>query len=316
MKFPRLWRQALLMGAAAFLISGCTLPWKKEQSGIQVQMTDGSSAQVYLDSLHLGQTPIQTQELRPGTYQLRIEPETQGKQAYESQIHLYPGSMSQILWSFSSDQPVGTGDILELEPLPSKERAELSVSTVPEGASISLNSTTYGLSPVILDEVQAGQYSLTINAVGHLKKTMQVQIQNGYRLHIYSRLEKDTPGDAAAPAPSAEASPTPAPSPTTTSPTSAPSILPSPTPVPRGSTATSSAQTSTTKPAKPYVTIKETGTGWLRVRAEANSAAAEVARVNVNESFPYKSTLNGWYEIEYAAGKTGWISGQYGDLQR
>ncbi len=282
-------------------------------------MTDGSSAQIYLDSLHLGQTPIQTQDLRPGTYSLRIEPEVAGKQAYESQIHLYPGSMSQILWSFAGEQPVGTGDILELEPLPSRERAELSVTTVPEGASISLNSTTYGLSPVILDEVQAGQYSLTINAVGHLKKTMQVQIQNGYRLHIYSRLEKDDPNATPSPTPSQEvvATPTPDTTPASSAPTS---ILPSPSPTPRSASATASSsaqtRTSTTKPAKPYVTIKETGTGWLRVRDQANSAGQEVARVNVGESFPYKSTLNGWFEIEYSPGKTGWMSGQFGELVR
>lgn len=306
-------RRVFLLLCAAVLLAGCSVPWKKEQAGIQVQMTDGGTAQVYLDTLHLGQTPIQTQDLKPGTYQLRIEPEKAGKTAYEGQIHLYPGSLTSVLWSFSGQEIVGTGDVLELEPLPSKERAELSVTTVPEGASVSLNSTTYGLSPVILDEVQPGQYSLTIHAVGHIKKTMSVQIQSGFRLHMYSRLEKEGSGEELS-------SPTPSPSPASEMPSPSPSsqtnttTVPSPSPTPRG-VSTASPQPSAL-PEKPYVTIKDTGTGWLRVRSEASSAAEEVARVNVGESFTYKSTLNGWFEIEYTSGQTGWISGQYGNLTR
>lgn len=312
------WRRIFLIGCASVLLSGCTVPWKKEFAGILVQMTDGSNAQVYLDSVHLGQSPVEKQDFRPGTYQLRIEPEGQGKQPYETQVHLYPGSKTTILWSFASQSELtGTGDILELEPLPSKERSELSVITSPEGASVNLNSTTYGLSPVILDEVDPGQYTLSIQAVGHLQKSMSVALQKGYRLHVYSRLEKEKDGQAPAAealpaAPSPEPVPTPSPATRTTT-------LPSPSPISRTSLQASSSATTTSFPgvvSKPYVTIKETGTGWLRVRDQANSAGQEVAKVNVGQNYPYISTLNGWFEITYETGKNGWISGQYATLVR
>lgn len=301
-----------LIFVSTLFLSACTLPWQKELSGLQVQIPDGTTTQVYLNDLHLGQAPINNQDLKPGTYKLRLEPSgTTGKQAYETQIDLYSGSITSVLWSFTADNPSGTGDILELEPLPSATRAELSVITVPEGASVLLNSTTYGLSPVVLDDITPGEYSLTLNTVGHVKKTLPVQVQPGFRLHIYSRLEKE----AAATAQPEETI-------TDTTATSGAQLLsapqgsllsPSPSPTPKAGAAPSSPRT---LPAKPYVTIKDTGTGWLRVRSEASSAGAEVSRVDVGASYPYKSTLNGWYEIEYETGKTGWISGQFGDIVR
>jgi hypothetical protein len=312
------WRRLFLIGCASVLLSSCTVPWKKEFAGILVQMTDGSKAQVYLDSVHLGQSPVEKQDFRPGTYQLRIEPEEAGKQPYETQIHLYSGSKTTILWSFASQSELtGTGDILELEPLPSKERSELSVITSPEGASVNLNSTTYGLSPVILDEVEPGQYTLSIQAVGHLQKSMSVALQKGYRLHVYSRLEKEKDGQVPAAETALETpSPEPVPSP---SPVTKTTTLPSPSPISRTSLQASSSATTTNFPgvvSKPYVTIKDTGTGWLRVRDQASNAGVEVAKVNVGQNYPYISTLNGWFEITYETGKNGWISGQYATLVR
>lgn len=305
MQIRRIGMLSVLILLSTVLFSACSVrfPWQKSVAGLQIQVTDGGSAQIFLDDLHLGQSPIQEEGLKPGVYRLRIEPEANDKQAYETQIRLYPGSITSALWSFAGNMPTGTGDILELEPLPSDSRAELSVITVPEGASVLLNDTTYGLSPVILDEIDPGEYSLTINAVGHVKKTLPVQVQPGYRLNIFSRLESDSTGSQAA-------SPTPQATPETTD-----SLQPTPTPSVNPSGVTR-ATPGPTLPPKPYVTITETGTGWLRVRSEASSAGEELAQIDVGTNHPYKSTLNGWYEIEYEPGKTGWISGQYATIVR
>ncbi len=312
------WQRVFFVLLSSVLLSACSVPWKKEFSGIMVQMTGSEKAQVYLDSVHLGQTPVEKQDFRPGTYQLRIEPETPGRQPYETQIHLYTGSKTTVMWSFASSEPTGTGDILELEPLPSKERSELSVITAPEGASVMLNTSTYGLSPVILDEVEPGAYTLGIQAVGHMQKSMNVSLQKGYRLHVYSRLERE--GDV--PLPSAPPTPSPSPSILQPEPEITPSptaTLPSPSPVSRSALQENSNEPSTSFPGtttKPYVTVKDTGTGWLRVRDQANSAGQEVGRLTVGENYPYVSTMNGWFEVTYAPGKTGWISGQYATLVR
>lgn len=61
----------------------------------------------------------------------------------------------------------------------------------------------------------------------------------------------------------------------------------------------------------PQVLIKDTPTGWLRVRESASTAATEVSRVDPGGKYPFLEEENGWYKIEYEEGKKGWISGQY-----
>lgn len=303
------------------MLAGCSnLPWQKQFSGLQVKMTDGTVAQVYLDGLHLGQTPLEKRSIRPGTYTFRLESNDSGKQPYETQIHLYPNTFTSVLWNFRVSEIGGAGDILELEPLASKDRAELSVITVPEGANISLDTTSYGLSPVIVDSVAPGTYDLSIDAVAHVEKAIQVQIQPGSRLHVFSRLAKEagalgTESSAGADSgrtaeqgaelsqPEESSGQGTAAQPDTQGAPSARRQLPPENPEP--------AQLQ-----PPYVVIGSTPTGWLRVRSEPSSSGAEVARVEPEEKYPYKSTENGWYEIEYASGQLGWISGQYADIIR
>ena len=69
--------------------------------------------------------------------------------------------------------------------------------------------------------------------------------------------------------------------------------------------------TPTPAAAEKKVKIKETPTGWLRVREKPTRASPEVARVNPGQEYPYLDERDGWFEIEYQPGKTGWVSGRY-----
>ncbi len=312
--WKRISASVVILVTSAVLLSGCSLPGQKDFSGLQVEITSGSVSQIYLDGLHYGQTPFEKRDIRPGTYTLRIEPEDSGKKPYESQVHLYPNTLTSVLWSFDGPEPTGAGEILELEPLASKERTELSVITVPEGAKISLDTKSYGLSPAVVESVSAGQYTLSIEAVAHVKKAFGITLQPGYRLHVFSRLIKEnaalaTPESSSASA-QAKAEPTP-----DILQIQAPTASATPSPRPSPSASPSAPQPSQNIE-KPYAIIKETGTGWLRVRDQASSTGQEVGRVDVGLKYKYLSNLEGWYEIEYSPGKTGWISGQFADIIR
>ena len=73
-------------------------------------------------------------------------------------------------------------------------------------------------------------------------------------------------------------------------------------------------ETDADEPEKPYVEIKETPTGWLRVRSAPSTNATESGQVKPGETYSYlEEEENGWYKIEFE-GKPGWISGTYADL--
>src|SRR5690606_18308650 len=147
-------------------------------------------AQVYLDGLHYGHTPFEKKDIRPGTYTLRVEPGEKDKKPYETQIHLYPNTITSVMWSFKGAEPTGSGEIYELEPLASQDRSELSVITVPEGAKISLDTKSYGLSPVVVESAPVGSAALSIEAVAHVKKSTPIELMPGFRLNVFARLNK------------------------------------------------------------------------------------------------------------------------------
>lgn len=324
----------ILLIASSLALSACSLPGQKIFSGIKVEVTESMVAQVYLDGLHYGHTPFEKKDIRPGTYTLRLEPGEKDKKPYETQVHLYPNTMTSVMWSFKGFEPTGTGEIYELEPLASQDRSELSVITVPEGAKISLDNKSYGLSPVVVESAPVGSSALSIEAVAHVKKSTPIELMPGFRLNVFARLNKEDsalaqPGGGGVQAISPDTSNANSPDsvdsqgqvqadtlpssdslPTDTNPNA------SPLPAAADPLPSSARTTILSEPTKPYALIKETGTGWLRVRSQASSAGEEVARVDVGGKYKYYSNLEGWLEIEYEVGKTGWVSGQYADVIR
>lgn len=301
--------------------TGCSLPWRPAVGGLLVQISDGN-AQVYLNDTHVGADEVDKSDLKPGTYSLRLEPTTPGKQVFTTTIKINPGTSTSVLWSYASSDPLGTGDILELAQHSSKDNSELSVVAVPEGAVVSINDVTQGLAPVIVENPPTGNASLALRAVAHEEKTISINIPVGYRMTVTTRLARDVASLNASPAaslvaPAIEPTPTPAssPAPGIRSIPSPPPILASPTPATAASASANIIQGRSGLVA-PYITVKPTGTGWLRVRDQAGSSGQELAKIAEGGQFPYKSSQNGWYEIEYSLGKTGWVSGQYVDLVR
>lgn len=64
---------------------------------------------------------------------------------------------------------------------------------------------------------------------------------------------------------------------------------------------------------KTMVQIKETETGWLRVRKEANNSSVEIGRVKPKEKYEMLSEVKDWYQINLEASGSGWISAKYAE---
>jgi len=66
---------------------------------------------------------------------------------------------------------------------------------------------------------------------------------------------------------------------------------------------------------KPYVEIKDTPTGFLRVRQTASTGAKEIGRIQPGDKYPLLDKITGWYliKVDLEATTSGWISAQYAD---
>jgi len=131
---------------------------------------------------------------------------------------------------------------------------------------------------------------VTVTSVGFLTRTLQVKLTPGYRLITTMKLGL-SPGTGAAP-------------------TASPTATLTPSAGGQTKTATSSSA-SQTNPAKPFITIKDTPTGFLRVRMDPDTAATEAARVNPGDTYHVEASDSGWFEIKYDGTRVGWVSGQY-----
>jgi hypothetical protein len=295
------------LAAATLFLGACTNPLANlnlaKKSGLQV--TSIPQATVFLDGNALGTTPVREEDLAPGVHTIRLVPQDPTLLPYEAEIKLTPGVLTAIDRTLAASPEDAHGFTLSFEPLGNKREVIVDITTIPESATISVNNTPQGFTPKSLDTVTAGDHVILLSSPGFIDKTVRAKAVDGHRLTISVQLARapvpslpisqEATGSAT---PSAELSPEVSPTPTTRA------LSPTPTPTVAGS------QTATEKP---YVKIEETGTGWLRVRTSP-PGGEEVARVNVGETFPYLDSSQGWYQIEYAAGKEGWVSSQYATL--
>lgn len=253
---------------------------------------------VFLDNKHLGRSPLK-EKLKTGEYTLRLVPESAtGELApWQGKISVGANLLTYVNAVLSDSELSSAVDILWLEKSVAK-KPELSVITNPDGATVVVDDTTRGVTPLTMQDIDVGEHSLTIASPGFLTRTMKIKLTSGFKLIASLKLALSTAGAQPEPASaSAEISGTP-------TPTTKPGVTKSPTPT--GTAAKPD-------PQKPYALILDTPTGFLRVRMEPSTGATEAGRVNPGEKYHISDEKSGWYEISYDGTNDGWISGQYAD---
>lgn len=240
-------------------------------------------ASVFLDNKHIGRTPVET-KVAAGDYTVRLVPETttQAIASWQGSVKIAPEILTYVNAGLAQSEFATAVETMWLEKITSK-LAEVSVTTNPDGATASLDGETKGITPISIPNVAAGDHSLAIASPGFLSRTMKIKTTAGYKLNAVIKLALS--GELVA-----EASPSPTLEPT---PTKAAGGPPDPT--------------------KPFVTVKDTPTGFLRVRMEPSTSASEAARVSPGEKYHVEDEKSGWYQIKYDGKNAGWISGQYAE---
>ncbi len=251
---------------------------------------------IFLDNKHLGRSPLK-EKVQAGEYTLRLVPEsTTGDIApWQGKITVGANLLTYVNAILSESELSSAVDILWLEKSVAK-KPELSVVTNPDGVSVVIDDTTKGVTPLTIQDLEAGEHNLTIASPGFLTRTMKVKLTAGFKLIASLKLALSTTSEQPPEASSSAQ--------VTTSTTPTPTAKP-------GATKTATSSATTADPAKPFVLIKDTPTGYLRVREEPATSASEAGRVNPGQKFHLFDEKNGWYQIAFDGTTKGWISGQY-----
>jgi uncharacterized protein YgiM (DUF1202 family) len=246
-------------------------------------------ATIFLDNKNIGRTPFKD-KVEAGEYTLKLVPETTTTQltTWEGRIAVGQNLLTYVNANLSESELTTAVDVVWLEKITSKQ-SELSVTTSPDGATVLVDDATRGVTPLSVSDIAPGDHNLSITSSGFLSRSLKVKTTPGYRLIANLKLALAAGGQTVA----------------------SPSVSPTPEISGTPTKAASSSASQAGDPPKPFVLIKDTPTGFLRVRIEPSTSASEAGRVNPGEKYTYTDDQNGWYQIKFDGKNSGWVSGQY-----
>lgn len=280
----------VLITAGLFLFVRVLDSFKTPGKGA-LQINSNVKSKVFLNGSEIGTAPLcrcaENETLPAGTYDLRLEPEDTSLAAFSTKIKINGGVLTAVERTFLPGA-FASASILTLEKINSS-KPELVVTTLPDGAIITIDSAAKGATPFQTNELSASEHELRIGKSGFQEKTMQIQMIENHRLIVEAylgtegadqRLEEDVEKN---PEESEEAEEN-----------------------------AEELEEITEEPET--VTISQTPNGFLRVRSGAGTNFPEVTRVDSGETFELVSETNGWYEIQVDEVTSGFISSEFAEL--
>ncbi len=241
---------------------------------------------VYLDQIQVGSTPIQ-QKIKVGEYQIKLIPNKEASQSatWQGKIKVYKNAVTFVGRVLGTSDISTAGEILTVTKMSSKpsrdDIGEIAVESEPQGALVFLDLDEKGVAPLILTDVPKGTHELSIYLPGFIRRTLKLNVESGFRTSTTVKLAIDQLSQQ-------EAS--------------------------KSATITNTSKNSSSTGAKSImIRIKETPTGWLRVRSEPSVGASESAKVNPGESYALIEEIPNWYKILFNDEQEGWVAAQYSE---
>ena len=196
-----------------------------------------------------------------------------GNKEWKRKIDLQNNINTVIDWQFGDDSNSDSGYILYLEKTGDK-KASLLVNTNPDKATINIDGEVKGISPIKVSEIGEGDRQLLVAFPGYKDINIFMKAINGYQLVVNTKLATEKNN------------------------------------IDQIINAESETISNNLNEIK-KITIKETETGWLKVREASSSSAKEITRVKPGEQYTLLEEGKDWDKIDLGNGKSGWISTTY-----
>src|SRR3990167_8893994 len=252
----------------------------------RIRVVSSPVASVFINNLAVGKTPFED-KYKVGEYILRLIPEGNASDTASCQgkLKIYKNALTYVNRELGSSDVTSAGEIFTTskvdKPAKSGDLGEVYIETEPKGAIVYLDNDEKGVAPLILQEVTKGDHELSVFMPRFLRRTQKINVDPGYRVNATFKLAIDQSSQEAKVTGEKQE---------------------------EKQEATSSGETK-----KTTILIKDTPTGFLRVREDASITASEEAQVKPGDKFDLLEEKNSWYKIEYEKGKEGWVYSQYAE---
>lgn len=259
----------------------------------EIKIVSTPQSVVYLDQIQVGNTPLQ-QKLKVGEYLIKLIPnkEASASATWQGKVKIYKNAVTYVGRALGKSDISTAGEISTLTKMETKSSkdnvGEIAVESDPQGALVYLDLDEKGVAPLILSDVPKGTHELSIYLPGFFRRTLKLNVESGYRTSSNVKLAIDELSQQ-----NSTKSATPKTSEKDSSLQKTSSIV-------EGAN-------------KTMIKIKETPTGWLRVRSEPSVDASESAKVNPGESYEMVEEKPNWYKILFNDEQEGWVAAQYSE---
>ncbi len=253
----------------------------KQNNFGQLKVISSPEASLFIDNVAVSKTPFEG-KYKVGEYLLKLIPEGEATQtaSWQGRVKIYKNALSYVNRELGSSDVTSAGEIFTATKMDQSPKTpgtgEISVETDPTGAIVYLDNDEKGVGPLILDNVLKGTHELSVFLPGFFRRTQKINVDESYRVNAAFKLAIDQSQKTATPESSLKQ-------------------------------ATGSAALQT----KGKIKIKDTPTGFLRVRDNPSLGASEEAQVKPGDTFDLLDQNDGWYKISYEPNKEGWVSSQY-----
>lgn len=251
----------------------------------KIKVISSPATSVFINNVAAGKTPFED-KYKIGEYLVKLIPEGTAADtaSWQGKVKIYKNALTFVNRELGSSDINSAGEIFtttKMETSPKDANlGEIYVETDPNGAIVYLDNDEKGVASLVLSDVLRGDHELSVYMPGFFRRTQKINVDGGYRINASFKLAIDQ---------SQKLSPT-------------------------ASTGKKEATGSATTK-KVFIIVKDTPTGWLRVRDDASVAASETAKVKPKDRFELLEEKSGWYKIAYEEGKTGWVSAEYAEKQ-
>ncbi|OGK50489.1 hypothetical protein A3B50_01760 [Candidatus Roizmanbacteria bacterium RIFCSPLOWO2_01_FULL_40_42] len=252
-----------------------------------LKVLSSPSSTVFLDNVAVGKTTPFEDRVKIGEYMIKLIPQGEATQtaSWQGRVKIYKNALTYVNRELGSSDVTSAGEVftvVKMETAPkNKNYGEIYIETDPLGAIVYLDNDEKGVAPVLLADVIQGTHELSIFMPGFFRRTQKINIDAGYRVNAQIKLAIDQSQKRASDSGKLK----------------------------EDKTSTESASQKSLK----EILIKDTPTGFLRVREEPNIIATEAAQVKPGDRYSVIEEQNSWYKIEYEEGKEGWISSEYAE---
>lgn len=280
----------LLLGFAAFVVVRFFILGSQNVFG-RVKVVSSPVTSVFIDNVAVGKTPYE-EKYKIGEYILKLIPEGSATDtaSWQGKIKVFKNALTYVNRELGTSDVTSAGEIFTTrkmeKPPKSGDLGEIYVETEPQGAIVYLDNDEKGVAPLILQDVVKGDHELSVFMPKFLRRTQKINVDPGYTVNAIFKLAIDQSVEQKEEAKKEEEKEE------------------------EKEEATPSAKTE-----KVTILIKDTPTGFLRVREDASITATEEAQVKPGEKYELLEEKNNWYKIEYEEGKEGWVYSQYAEKQ-